>query len=158
VQLQVRSKSGWQTIQTKRSKRNGRYALATSLDWVGTHQARVFAPGRPFFARTKRITVSPGYAPVGNAADYVLLGGSVAKTWRFDPCSTVGYRVNADQVGAGGLAAVQYAVAQISQATGITFRYKGSTSYIPFNDPKKRPPNDADLFVSFNTTAESQAF
>jgi hypothetical protein len=154
VQLQVRNRSGWQTIEAGRSKRNGTYALAGTLDWLGTHQARVLAPGRPSFTRTKKVRISAGYTPVGSASDFTLLTDKP----RFNPCSTIAYRVNSDQVGPGGLAAVQYAITQIAQATGITFRFKGTTGYVPFNDPGKRPPRNADLFISWNTTAESQAF
>lgn len=158
VSLQVRTKSGWQSLETERTARNGSYDLQSRLDWVGTHQARVVAQGRPAYSKTKRVEVSPGYDPTGRARNWDYLGQSARTSPRFNPCSAITYRVNSDQVGPGGLAAVQYAAGLISQATGIRFSYRGSTSFVPFNNASQRPPGNADLFVSWNTTAQSEVF
>lgn len=158
VSLQVKTRSGWQNLKTKRSKRNGSFNLQARLDWVGSHRARVVAQGRPGFSKSKKINVSPGYAPTGSAKDWAYLGRSARTSPRFNPCSAITYRVNSDQVGPGGLAAVQYATTLISQATGIRFKYKGTTDFIPFNNPRKRPPGNADMFISWNTTAQSEVF
>ncbi|MCY7396907.1 MAG: matrixin family metalloprotease [Nocardioides sp.] len=157
VQLQVRTKSGWQTLKSRRSTGNGSYRLASTLDWVGTHKVRVFAPGRPAFSKGTKARVSPGYDPVGTKSDFRLLGRSVAKTPRFNPCQPVTYKVNTDDVGPEALATVQAAIAQISHATGMRFKFKGSTSFIPYNG-KGRPSAGADLLITWATTAEAKVF
>ena len=71
----------------------------------------------------------PSPAVPGNAADFSI---NVWSGWvqRWNPCAAVDYRVNVQQAPAA-LAAVQSAVGQLSKATGITFAYRGTTTYIP---------------------------
>jgi hypothetical protein len=157
IQLQVRTRSGWSTLTSKRSKRNGTYALSAPLDWYGTHKVRVQALGRPAFTKSTKVTVSTGYTPVGDPADYALLGPSIAKTWRFDPCSTVTYKVNADDVGPGGVTLVQQAMAQVSAASGIKVRYTGTTSFVP-QSGKNRNPGGTDLVIGWANDAEVPGF
>ena len=50
---------------------------------------------------------------------------------RWNPCAVIGYRVNAALGGRQALADVQTAVARLSSASGLQFRYLGSTTYVP---------------------------
>ncbi len=50
---------------------------------------------------------------------------------RWNPCATVDYRINAALGGSEAKADVQAAVARLSAASGLTFRYLGSTTYVP---------------------------
>ena len=159
IQLQVKTKGRWITIGAKRSKRSGKFHVSAGLDWIGDHKVRVRAAGRgPRFVKTTVASISPGYGPVGNPADFDLLGTSRATSWRFDPCRTVRYKVNADDTGQAGLDAVQQAMSQISWATGIKVKYTGTTHMIPAADENQRLPRRTQLVVAWGTNAEVPAF
>lgn len=160
IVLQVRTKSGWQGLKTKRTKGDGSYRLRARLDWIGTHKVRVVAAGRPAFARTTKAVVSPGYTPNGDAADHHLLyGDTVAKAWRFNPCQTIRYQINPGTIGASVVPLVQQAVEQASRASGIPVRYTGLTDYLPFSvGAAKRTPKGADLVVGFGTDQQVPKF
>lgn len=159
IQLQVKTKGRWLTIGSDRSKRTGTFRVHARLDWFGDHQVRVRAAGRgPRFVKTHTASISTGYAPVGSPADYDLLGTSAATSWRFNPCRTVRYKVNADDTGQAGLDAVVQAMTQISYATGITVKYTGTTHMIPAADDGARLPRRTDLVVAWGTHAEVPAF
>jgi hypothetical protein len=74
-------------------------------------------------------------APPGNGAargnpasyrTYEIPGGGIA---RWNPCAPVRYVTNLSGAGyAGALADVQFAVDQVSRATGLTFRYDGEVT------------------------------
>src|SRR6478736_5981808 len=73
--------------------------------------------------------------PTASAAHYAFLsrvGHPGAAIARWNPCSgPIGYRVNLAQAPRGALADVQGAVARVSAATGLRFRYLGTTSVVP---------------------------
>lgn len=159
MQVQVKVKKRWVTIGHARSKRNGKFRVTARLDWYGSHKVRVRAAGRgPRFVKGTTAVVSPGYAPVGNPADYDLLGTSKNTSWRFNPCQTVRYKVNADDTGPAGLDAAKLAMAQLSAASGITVKYTGTTHMIPAADEKKRLPKRTQLVIAWGTHAEVPAF
>ncbi|MCU1692393.1 MAG: putative cell wall binding repeat 2-containing protein [Frankiales bacterium] len=75
-------------------------------------------------------------ALVGSATSYRL--STVAnpvldrsEVVRWDPCSTIGYRINAALGGRQALADVKTAVARLSASSGLSFRYLGTTTYVP---------------------------
>jgi hypothetical protein len=70
----------------------------------------------------------------GSALAYTYLsrGGSAsAPIARWNPCTSIGYRVNTSGGGSGALADVKQAVALASAATGLTFTYRGTTTLVP---------------------------
>ena len=159
IQLQVKTSGRWITIGSHRSKRSGKFRVSAGLDWYGNHKVRVRAAGRgPRFVKTHAASISPGYTPVGAPADYDLLGTSAATSWRFNPCRTVRYKVNADDTGQAGLDAARQAMAQISYATGITVKYTGTTHMIRAADDRARLPKRTNLVIAWGTHAEVPAF
>jgi hypothetical protein len=73
---------------------------------------------------------------VGNSASYrtqtiwnAQSGRSELVRW--DPCKEIGYKVNGYLGGREGLRDVQQAVARLSAASGLRFRYLGSTTFVP---------------------------
>lgn len=159
IQVQVKAKNRWVTIGHKRSKRNGTFRVTAALDWYGSHKVRVRAAGRgPRFVKGTTAVISPAYAPVGNPADYDLLGTSKSSSWRFNPCQTVRYKVNADDTGQAGLDAARAAMAQLSAASGIKVKYTGATHMIPAANDKKRLPKRTQLVIAWGTHAEVPAF
>lgn len=87
-----------------------------------------------------------GPAPVaGNARDYAL-NITAGQKMRWNPCAVVHWRADLRLAPPGALATVQQAVATLSSATGITFAYDGTTSYIPQQGSTWQP---APLVISF---------
>ena len=66
---------------------------------------------------------------------------------RWDPCSTVGYRVNLDRADPGALGDVQEAVRRVAGATGLRFAYRGTTSIVPGSGANLGPAYPADTQV-----------
>lgn len=62
---------------------------------------------------------------------FMQVDSQTHKPVRWDPCQTIGYMVNTVVAPRGALGDVQGALARISQATGLKFRYLGSTRHIP---------------------------
>jgi hypothetical protein len=50
---------------------------------------------------------------------------------RWDPCTTIDYRVNPTGGGAGALADARAAVARLGAASGLRLHYAGTTTYVP---------------------------
>jgi hypothetical protein len=75
----------------------------------------------------------PNVVARGNAANYSFFYTYGSGTpVRYNPCSgPIKYAINPTGAYSGAVADVQYAVAQISQATGLAFQYQGTTTAIP---------------------------
>jgi hypothetical protein len=157
VKLQVKLPGGWHTLVSSRSSRKGSFAISTPFDWYGTHRVRVTAPGRPALKRGRTVTVSPTYAARGNPADVRFLSYQGVR-YSIDPCRTVRYTVNLDDVGPGALPLIQQALAQLSAATGIALQYAGTSHQIPFQGTETSLPAGQDLLIAFADEAEIPAF
>lgn len=80
------------------------------------------------------VDVRLGWTGAGRASAWSpLLAG-----FRYDPCSTLTYRVNTAGAPRGGVAAVHEAFRRIAQASGLRFRRAGGTTAIPFNSVGRR--------------------
>lgn len=87
-----------------------------------------------------------GPAPVtGNPSDYAL-NITDGQSMRWNPCAVVHWRADLRLAPPGALATVQQAVSTLGAATGITFAYDGTTSYIP---QQGSAPQPAPLVISF---------
>ncbi|MFI7600499.1 hypothetical protein [Actinoplanes sp. NPDC049681] len=88
--------------------------------------------------------------PAGNPGAYAFLsrrsGHDLVARW--NPCEEITYRVNPARAPRGSLAEVKTAVARISQGTGLTFRYAGTTTVVPGQDPGNYPP-DTRLVIAW---------
>ena len=130
VKLQVKVPGGWQTFASTKSSRKGKFAITGTLNWYGSHKVRVSTSGRHRFNRSTTASVLMTYAPRGNPADHVFLNHRGVR-YSFDPCKTVRYVVNADDVGPNGILLAQLAMAQAAAATGIPVRFVGRTGLNP---------------------------
>jgi len=160
IALQVKVKNSWQALDTTRSNGKGRFRVAGRLDWYGGHRVRVVTIGRRPFARYKRVTVNPFYVPVGDPKDYNFIhGSSVRKNFRFNPCRTVNYRINSEDVGPEAKALIKVGLAQVTWATGIRFHYVGKSKLIPYNMGRRQHyPRGTNLVIAFATHAEVPDF
>lgn len=84
---------------------------------------------------------------------------------RWNPCTVtstgthphvISYRVN--PAGASGrIALVKQAIAKLSTASGLLFRYLGTTSYVPHNDVLHYPTGNRTLFAAAQARAATHA-
>ncbi|MEV6596966.1 hypothetical protein AB0M36_08905 [Actinoplanes sp. NPDC051346] len=78
----------------------------------------------------------PGSAqPPGDTDAYAFMsrrsGHDLVARW--NPCEGINYRVNLDHAPEGSLIEIKIAVARMARATGLTFRYAGTTGVVPGN-------------------------
>jgi hypothetical protein len=153
ILLQRRMPDGWVTVDSV-DPAASTYALRIPTGWYSNLAYRVKAVGvsgtRSVYSPTRNIRVVPSYDPRGAARTYTLADKPVA---RWNPCEPIGYRVNAKQARAGALKDVKGALRRVSQATGLTFRYRGSTRIIA--GPNSRYPENTDLVVAWAKPSQS---
>lgn len=157
VKLQVKVPGGWHTFASTRSSRGGKFAISGTLNWYGSHKVRVSTSGRHRFNRSTTANVAGSYAPRGNPADHVFFTDRGIR-YSFDPCKTVKYVVNADDVGPAGILFAQLAMAQASWATGIQVKYVGTSHQIPFQTDNTRLPANQNMLVAFADESEMPDF
>jgi hypothetical protein len=157
VLLQVKVPGRWKTFAKTKSDKKGKFAISGSLDWYGTHKVRVTTKGKKGFSKRKKVTVSTAYPLRGNPSDYKFLSDSGLR-FMWNPCKTVRYAVNADDVGPNGIAMVQQAMLQVSAATGIKTKYVGTSSQIPNVGGRDKLPKGQDLLVAWGDKNEVPEF
>jgi hypothetical protein len=137
------------------------------------------APARPVSAPAPVVApvlppvVAPVVAPVSpavvdpaapnlaasHAASYAFMSElAPGDPIRWNPCSTVHWTFNPANAPAGGLAAVQSAVARIGQATGLSFTYDGTVSSVPtssYLDTQTAASGFRPLLVGWSTPSAS---
>lgn len=159
VRLQLRTASGWRTQDRARTTRKGEYSFAVPTWWTRSAKMRVLAPrqgrARADASGAKRITVTDTYPAAGDPRSWAHI---YKYPVRLNPCQTLTYRVNAaqglpDPATAESLA--HQAVARISQASGVTFRYLGPTGAV-FQGGGSSIPKDTDVLISWATDAETR--
>lgn len=151
VVLQQKTASGWRKVDRGRTTSAGAYGFTVPTDWYYSSRMRVLTTrtrkARADTTRATKLTVSPAYAPLGKSGAWRYTSRPAN---RVDPCQTVTYKVNAAQGlpdPATAVAASQSAIASITQATGVRFRYTGTTSTIPGG--KGRWPGRTDLVIAW---------
>jgi hypothetical protein len=151
VSLYVYLKSGWRRAATTTSGPLGYYTLKVPTDYYMKRPVQVRASGtsraKPVSMKSRTFTVTPRYAPRGPATAWSRQ--TPGQERRFNPCATVTYRVNAGPPNA--LADVNAAIARVHEATGITFRYLGTTNAVPTT--ASGMPAGTNLVVAWTTQA-----
>ncbi|WP_179224461.1 peptidase [Geodermatophilus pulveris] len=103
---------------------------------------------------------SPPPAPPGGGPHvFSLLQDNGVSPVAYDPCRVVHYAIRPDGAPAGGEELVHAAVARISQATGLAFRYDGPTDEVPSPQretyqPARYGDRWAPVLVAWQTEAE----
>jgi hypothetical protein len=149
--------------------RNGRVRLAVPTGRVGHFTYRLVAPVnrrqrraglRRSLSPAVRITVvRPQIAPatkqgfpLGDPSDFTYISSTRA---RWNPCSTITYRVNADHGPSTALADVRGAVARIEEATGLDLEYVGETDLVPRDNSADGYPRDTQLVIAWASREQS---
>lgn len=175
VLLQVRRDDRW-VVRARTSTRHGRYRVAVPTSTYGIFTYRVAAPvtdrqrqeglRRAVSARTTfRVVRPPGAesptplppplpsTALGDPDDFTYISSTHA---RWDPCSTITYRVNTTYGPATALADTHGAVARIEEATGLDLVYVGPTDVIPQDSAAKGYPADTRLVIAWASRSQSQ--
>jgi hypothetical protein len=147
VSLYVYLKSGWRRVGWTTSGPRGYYTIKVPTDYYRSRpmrlRARAVQGAQAVTSSNRTFTVSPALAPKGSPTSWTRQ--TAGEERRFNPCQAVTYRVNDTQAAkSGALADVQTAFARLHEATGITFRYLGTTTAFP----KGAAPVPADTNIT----------
>jgi hypothetical protein len=96
--------------------------------------------------------VVPDYSPGGRDTSYSFVSPDPVGRW--NPCAPITYRVNTTKAPPGVLPDVRAALDQVSQATGLRFDYRGTTSVVPFLAGDTFDPAVADLVIAWADPAQ----
>jgi hypothetical protein len=91
-------------------------------------------------------------SPSGDASAFALqrMAEAPSARGRWDPCTVIGYRVNRALAGPGAVRDVREAVRRLSNATGLTFVYRGRTTLVPQADwGRDAYPADTQVIVAW---------
>lgn len=147
VTLLARRPDGWHLLAST-TTRSGSYRFPVPAGWYDAHRLAVRADATGSHAAawspTRVLRVVPRYRPTGSPRGFKLFGA------RFDPCRPVTYRVNTRVMPSGGLADVRGALSRISRATGLRFRYAGTSRHLPFGH-RSAAREDVGLVMAWGT-------
>lgn len=157
VSLQQRAGGGWATVRSTRTGRSGGYSLPVASTWTGSSSYRVHLARAGAAAGAD----SPGFTFTvtgrGSSRDVTYLSGSSTSPARWDPCRTVGYRVNTTLASRGALADVLGAMARVNRVSGLHLTYRGSTRIVPTGRNAGSYPADTDIVVAWVRPGQTTA-
>ena len=156
VSLELRTPNGWMPLRSADTTDNdGDYAVRVPSSWYyrGTIRTSVRASETHEAATstdTTTVTVKPPYAPEGRASSWVHMFEDSGVRW--DPCKVITVKVNGNGGPPKAVQQVRQALAKVAAATGLRFRYDGTTSAIPWRTDGRKPEYaDAALTISWAT-------
>ena len=157
VSLQQRGGSGWATVRSTRTGRSGSYSLPVASTWTGSGSYRVHLARAGAAAGAD----SPGFTFTvtgrGSSRDVTYLSGSSTSPARWDPCRTIGYRVNTTLATRGALSDVLGAMARVNRVSGLHLTYRGSTRIVPTGQNGGSYPADTDIVVAWARPGQTAA-
>lgn len=142
-------------------------ASAGPVDAAGCGSApcrRVPPKGRPQPAEGGGRAESPRRPPAApsgpanpRAFSFIETDGA-GRPARWDPCVEVRWAYNPDGAPAGAEAFVAEGVRILAATGGLRFRFVGTTSFRPFQDPSSAQPADVDAVVGFGDGRDNSSF
>ena len=150
VALEQKVLGGWRTVATTSATPTGDYAIKLPTWWLGSRTYRV----RSATATTAdwQGRVAPSYTPRGKDSQFRYSFDSMT---RWNPCTTIGYRVNARLATRGAILDTKRAFERMSQATGYTFVYRGTTRGVPTSGTNDWYPKDTQVVVAWVRPSQS---
>ena len=150
--LQLKNAYGWRNIDKDKSNRKGKYELKAPTKWYGKKKLRVVAPPtRAFQGKVKKVSISidEGYEPLGVRSSWTRIADEKV---RYNPCQTIKFAVNPNMLPADGVAILNEAIFRIELASGLRYKYAGTTNAIPFRTtPGKEQDKKANLAVAWSS-------
>lgn len=157
VVLQQRTLGGWRTVERTTVADDGSFRLRLPTWWTGQRDYRVANASLDLtrlgdMSATWTARVVPTYDPAGRKGQHRY---SLDHPTRWDPCRVIGYRVNKEQARRGWKRDVKGAFRRLSEATGFTFAYRGTTGRIPQNDSNSWFPSDTQIVIAWARPSQS---
>ncbi len=150
VALEQRVLGGWRSVATTSSTSTGAYSLRLPTWWLGSRTYRVRSTTA--VTREWRAHVTPRYTPRGRSSQFDYSFDSMT---RWNPCTVIGYRVNARHATRGALRDTKRAFARMSQATGFRFVYRGRTRGMPTTGTNDWYRPDTQIVVAWAKPSQS---
>jgi len=155
VQLLQKLPEGWSVLAEQTTTADGSYTFEVPTSWYNQHRLVVSAPATSDAQAARSVetdvTVLPAYTPQGSASNWNWL--SKDYRYRWNPCREISYRVNATKATAGAVADTKEAFRRLARATGLRFRYLGSTSAIPGTE--RAWPADTSFLVAWANPSQT---
>ena len=152
VVLQLKNAYGWRVVDKDKSNKKGKFELKAPTQWYGRKKMRVVVPPtRAFQGKVKKtaIRIDEGYEPLGSKSSWTRITNVKV---RYNPCQTIKYAVNPNMLPADGIAVLNEAIFRIEVASGLRYKYAGSTNAIPFRTTKgKEADKSANLAVAWSS-------
>ncbi|MGH8888491.1 MAG: cell wall-binding repeat-containing protein [Acidothermaceae bacterium] len=110
--------------------------------------------------QTVPVAAPPSTPPVSTGAgDYVLsysgaVGAAGTQVIRWNPCRAIGWRLNAPGIDAALTQTINTEFAALGRATGMTFRYDGTTSFIPQQSTVSSEPDDLVVTIAARSASD----
>ena len=154
VLVQAQGANGsWVTLARGSSGVDGSFSVPAPTWWAARQTLRAYAPATAVdaaatSANTGSVTATRHYTPrPGHQFSY--LSGRLI---RWNPCAVISYRVNPDHMSRASFKAVKWGFGQLSEATGLQFRYAGTTDFVPFrkNQAADLFPSNADIAIAWS--------
>jgi len=150
VALEQKVLGGWRTVSSASSTTTGEFSIKVPTWWLGsrTYRVRSATLATPEW----QARVAPSYTPRGKDSQFHYSFDSMT---RWNPCRTIGFRVNARQATRGAIKDTRAAFRRMAQATGFTFVYRGTTRGIPKAGTNDWYPRDTQVVVAWARPSQS---
>ncbi len=159
VVLQQRFPDGWTKVARSKTGRDGTFSLALPTHWLYSAKTRVVVAGtrknRAVRTKPQRVSVVPSWTPQGSPDSWAYISPKLRA--RFNPCKPIDYRINIAQAAPWAASTIDTAVAAIALGTGLRFRYRGTTSAVPWatkGTPKQT--RSTDLLIAFAPQSQTK--
>lgn len=152
VILELKSAYGWKQVTADKSNKKGKFKLKVPTGWYGKKKLRITVPAKNKFgkkAKYRALKVTEGYVPLGAKSSWSRLAPGY-KT-RYNPCQKVKYAINPANLPADGVGIINEAIFRLELATGLSYKFDGSTTAVPFRDrnKSKRYDRNANLAIAW---------
>lgn len=154
--LQQKNAYGWRKVDKDKSNKKGKFRLKVPTRYYGKKKMRVVAPPtRGFQGKIKGVSVrvQEGYAPLGRKNSWSRLSSTNQKI-RYNPCQKIKYAINPGGLPADAVAILNEAIFRLELASGLRYKYVGTTSAIPFRSGGgKEADRKANLSLAWTSAA-----
>lgn len=138
----------WRVADSTPRVTTGGLVLDVPTSQYGSFRYRVVALQRDTVVSATdavKVTVAPPYSPAGAASSHKFMS---SPRWLWDSCrGPITWKFSTGSAPSGALKQVKGAFARVHAATGLDFRYLGTTDVAP--DPGGAPDSGADVVIGW---------